>query len=199
MTDLVTLHGEYWHTGTVSTVRRGQILLLLPVGGGRRRRRAATRRAWRSGCASWAGHRDRGAPLHLGSTSGSGSPRRCAALADAVRSLRYAEQVIEVLERTGEDGAPGRDARRRADRRRGGGDVRADAAVLDDALLLPQVRAVLDHDAAQGTEYAKTLLTYLGTFGDVVMTAQRLEHPRQHRPLPRASAGRDVRHRPRGR
>ena len=93
-------------------------------------------------------------------------------LASSRSALRYAEQVIEVLE-------PRAEGSRVATL----DDVRndvvvsaicADPAVVDAALVLPQVRALLEHDAAQGTEYARTLLTYLGTFGDVAMTAQRL-------------------------
>lgn len=41
-------------------------------------------------------------------------------------------------------------------------------------LLLPQVQAVVEHDAAHGTAYVQTLLAYLGALGDVVTAAGRL-------------------------
>jgi GAF domain-containing protein len=171
VTDLVTLHGEYWHTGTVSTVASGQVLLLLPVETADAdadpdpARLAVRLRKLGTGIVT-AVRRSTSIEVRVGF----GPVMH--GLSSLPAGLRYAEQVIEVLERR-EDG-PGVATL---------DDVRTDVvvsalavgpAVLDEALLLPQVRAVLEHDAAQGTQYAKTLLTYLGTFGDVVMTAQRL-------------------------
>jgi len=171
VTDLVTLHGEYWHTGTVSTVASGQVLLLLPVdlseeGAEPDRARLAIRlRKLGEGIVT-AVRRSTSIEVRVGF----GPLTR--GLSSLPAALRYAEQVIEVLER--------RDVGPRVATL---DDVRTDVvmaalarepAVLDEALLLPQVRAVLEHDAAQGTEYATTLLTFLGTFGDIVMTAQRL-------------------------
>jgi hypothetical protein len=171
VTDLVTLHGEYWHVGTVSTVASGQVLLLLPVepaedGADSDQVRLAVRLRKLGNGIVTAVRRSTSIDVRVGLGP------LMHGLSSLPAGLRYAEQVIEVLERR-EDGP----------RVATLDDVRthvvvaalaADQALLDDALLLPQVRAILDHDAAQGTEYAKTLLTYLGTFGDVVVTAQRL-------------------------
>ena len=171
VTDLVTLPGEYWHTGTVSTVASGQVLLLLPVepaddGAEPDAARLAIRLRKLGNGIVTAVRRSTAIDVRVGFGP------LMHGVASLPAGLRYAEQVIEVLERR-----PGGPMVATLD------DVRthvvvtalaADQAVLDDALLLPQVRAILDHDTAQGTEYAKTLLTYLGTFGDVVMTAQRL-------------------------
>ena len=53
--------------------------------------------------------------------------------------------------------------------------VRAGRPADDEALLLPQVRSLLQHDRSQGTEYAQTLLVHLGAFGDMLATAQTLK------------------------
>lgn len=173
VTDLVALHGQYWHAGTTSAVISGQVLMLLPVEPPSDAQPEAEPARLR-------------ARLHKLGTGIVTAVRRSTQLevlvgfaplswqlAELPSSLRHAEQVLAVLER---------DAGHR-DRVATLGDVRnevvvaalaADPAVLDPALLLPQVRAVLDHDAAQGTAYAETLLTYLGTFGDVVATARLL-------------------------
>jgi hypothetical protein len=172
VTDLVSLHGEYWNTATVSTVVAGQILLLLPVDAGDGGTdvdpaRLAVRLRALGKAIVGAVRRSAQIDVRVGFapiTRG---------LADLPSSLGYAEQVLDVLERRGGGG----DAVATLD------DVRIDVVVAaldvdpalrDAALLLPQVRAVLDHDAAQGTDYARTLLTYLGTFGDVVLTARQL-------------------------
>lgn len=173
VTDLVTLHGEYWHSSTVSAVVSGQILLLLPVEAGDEGAEAAATDA-RLGVRL----RQAGAGIVTAVRRSMQVDVRVGFapvvrdVADLPQALRYAEQVIDVLQR------PGCDTRvATLD------DVRNDVVVsalsvaptvVDPTLLLPQVRAVLDHDAAQGTDYAETLLTYLGTFGDVVMTAKRL-------------------------
>ncbi|WP_029137061.1 PucR family transcriptional regulator [Nakamurella lactea] len=50
----------------------------------------------------------------------------------------------------------------------------ADHLPLGDGMLLPAVQRLLDTDAGGGTPYVDTVLTYLGTMGDIARTAQRL-------------------------
>ena len=173
MTDLVALHGEYWNSATVSTVVSDQILLLLPVEategdtGDRRARLGVRLRKLGAGVVS-AVDRSMGIDVRVGFAPPVGE------LDQLPHSLRYAELVLQVLEQD----RHANPAVATLD------DVRNDvviaslgeeSVVVDEALVLPQVRAVLDHDAAQGTEYAQTLLTHLGTFGDVALTARQLD------------------------
>ncbi|MFG1922969.1 PucR family transcriptional regulator [Cryptosporangium sp. NPDC048952] len=148
--DLVALHGEYWHAGAASVLDGGDLVLLLPGP-------TSTNRLRKLGAdLATAARRSAGVELRIGfgpEVSGLECARRSRQLADRV--LRAGRDVA-LLD-----------------------DVRSELVLTalpddDEALLLPQVRAVLDHDTTQGTDYAATLLTYLGTSGNITATAQAL-------------------------
>ncbi|MBL7494816.1 hypothetical protein I6A84_43850 [Frankia sp. CNm7] len=178
--DLVALHDEYWHPGAAAALEAGEVHLLLPVAThGHVEERLADRLRKLGADLVTAARRSTRVALTVG--FGPAVP----GLAQAARSRHLAVQVLDVL---------------RGDPDRHGpvatlGDVRAEvvlAALLegepfdDEDPRLTQVRAILAHDAAQGSEYAQTLLTYLGTFGDIVATAQQ-PRSRQRRPQPSPS------------
>ncbi|GAA0239633.1 PucR family transcriptional regulator [Cryptosporangium japonicum] len=148
--DLVALHGEYWHSGAASVLDGGDLVLLLPGPAS-----AARLRKLGADLAT-AARRSAGIELRVGfgpEVSGLDQARRSRQLAERV--LR-AGRPVAVLD-----------------------DVRSELVLTalpddDEALRLAPVRRVLEHDATQGTDYAATLLTYLGTFGNVTATAQAL-------------------------
>ncbi len=165
--DLVGLHGEYWHPAAATLLEPGSIALLLPVltdgtDVTESTDRLAARLRKLGGSLVTAARRSGGVELRV--AVGPAVP-----LADGARSRRLSEQVADVL--TGDERVATLD------------DVRS-AVVLaavsagrpadDEALLLPQVRTLLQHDATQGTDYAQTLLEHLGSFGDMVATARAL-------------------------
>lgn len=169
--DLVGLHGEYWHPAASTVLEPGSIALALPVPGdvtdtadgtdGKGGRLAQRLRKLGSDLVTSA-RRSGGAELMV--AFGPALP-----LADAQRSRRLSDQVAGVL-----------DEHQRVATL---DDVRS-AVVLaaveagrptdDEALMLPQVLALLQHDRTQGTEYADTLLVFLGSLGDMVATAAAL-------------------------
>lgn len=162
--DLVALHGEYWHPASATVLEPGAIVLALPVltdhDRGDGDRLAGRFRKLGTDLVTAA---NRSGGLELAVAFGPVLP-----LADAGRSRQLSEQVADVL--TGGQRVATLD------------DVRSAvvlAAVragrpLDDEMLLPQVRALLDHDRKQGTEYAETLLVHLGCLGDMLATARAL-------------------------
>ena len=167
--DLVAVHGKYWHERSVSVAASGQVVLLLPVepAPAASDDRSATRLRRLGEQIRASVRRSTGLEVEVGFGPVVGG------LAEVLVSVGLAEQVLTVL------GAAGSNGSRVATL----DDVRSQVVLggwaehpvsSETRLLLPQVRAVLEHDAIQGTAYAETLLTYLGTFGDVVATAQRL-------------------------
>ncbi|GLY02276.1 transcriptional regulator [Actinoplanes sp. NBRC 101535] len=162
--DLVALHGEYWHAGAVSVLDGGDLLLLLPTSGRPEGRRAHERLAARlrklGADLSTAARRAADVELLIGFgpvVRGLDGARRSRELADRV--LAVSGTGVATIEDT-------RTAVVLALRGAGPAD--------DEDLRLWPVRAVLEHDAAHGTDYATTLLTYLGAFGNIVATAQAL-------------------------
>jgi DNA-binding PucR family transcriptional regulator len=104
---------------------------------------------------------------------GVGSPAET--LTDVPHSRQMADRVLKVL------------AKRETEGRAGGGvatveQVRsevllqavAESGAAAPEMLLRPVRTIAEHDAAQGTSYAETLLAYLGAFGDVMRAAEML-------------------------
>lgn len=162
--DLVGLHGEYWHPAAATVLEPGSITLALPVLGdldeqgerfdGRLRKLGTdlVTAAQRSG----------GVDLAVG--IGAVVP-----LAEIARSRQLSEQVADVL--SGSRQVATLDDVRSAVVLAA---VQAGRPADDDALLLPQVHALLQHDRAQGTDYAHTLLVYVGCFGDMMATATSL-------------------------
>ena len=162
--DLVALHGEYWHPASATVLEPGSIALALPVlndGVDGTDRLTARLRKLGTDLVT-AARRSGGVELTV--AIGPVVP-----LGDAARSRRLSEQVAEVL--TGEQQVATLDDVRSAVVLAA---VRAGRPTDDEALLLPQVRALLQHDHTQGTEYGHTLLVHLGCFGDMVATAAAL-------------------------
>lgn len=168
--DLVGLHGEYWHPAAATVLEPGSIALALPVPVEGAERGDGEERVERLG------HRLRklGTDLVTAARRSGGVELTVAIgpvvpLAEASRSRQLSEQVSEVLT----------DDRRVAtlDEVRSAvvlAAVRAGRPADDDALLLPQVKALLEHDRTQGSEYAQTLLVHLACFGDMLATATAL-------------------------
>jgi hypothetical protein len=165
--DLVALHGEYWHPAAATVLEPGSIALALPVpvdgaeGADGTDRLGARLRKLGNDLVT-AARRSGGVELTV--AVGPVVP-----LADAARSRRLSEQVAEVL--TGPQQVATLDDVRSAVVLAA---VRAGRPADDEALLLPQVRALLQHDRTQGTEYGQTLLVHLGSFGDMTTTAAAL-------------------------
>lgn len=165
--DLVGLHGEYWHPAAAALLEPGAIVLALPVltdgtDAGDGTDRLATRLR-KLGTSLVTAARRSGA-IELRVAFGPVVP-----LADAARSRQLSEQVAEVI--AGDEQVATLDDVRSAVVLAA---VRAGRRADDEALLLPQVRALLQHDRTQGTDYAQTLLEHLGSFGDMVATAKAL-------------------------
>lgn len=165
--DLVALHGEYWHDAAASVLDAGDLVLLLPVSTttddreserlGIRLRRLGTDLATAA---------RRSAEVEL--LAGFGPV--VAGLGQVARGRALANQVVGILERTDTQVATLDDVRSQVVLEA----LRAGRPTDDEALVLPQVRAVLEHDAAQSTDYARTLLIYLGNFGNILATAEAL-------------------------
>jgi hypothetical protein len=165
--DLVGLHGEYWHPAAATVLEPGAIAVALPVLTDTDASDGTDRLAHRL--------RKLGSDLVTSARRSGGSELMVAfgpavPLAEAARSRLLSEQVAEAL--TGDQRVGTLD------------DVRSGVVLAavrfgrptdDDALVLPQVRALLHHDRTQGTGYAQTLLVYLGSLGDMMATAAALQ------------------------
>lgn len=169
--DLVGLHGEYWHPAAATMLEPGSVALALPVQaqpvlGDSGERDADDRLGSRL--------RKLGSDLVTAARRSGGVELTVAigpvvTLSEAGRSRRLSEQVSEVL--TDDLRVATLDEVRSAVVLAA---VRAGRPTDDEALLLPRVRALLDHDRTQGSEYAQTLLVHLGCFGDMLATATAL-------------------------
>ncbi|GGL42646.1 helix-turn-helix domain-containing protein [Phycicoccus endophyticus] len=170
--DLVSLHGEYWHPESATVLDGGDVVLLLPVlepgtepeGGERTRARLR-----RLGLDLVAAAR-RSAAVDLVVGFGPMVPDLAAVPGGRLLAGRVAAVLCDPL---------GPDTQRVATLHDVRSEVvlaalRSGSPVDDDALLLPQVRAVLEHDRTQGTDYARTVLAYLGSLGNVTATAEAL-------------------------
>lgn len=172
--DIAALHGEYWSAGSTIAVVAGQVLLLLPIdrpapeahlSGAEAARLAERLRKLGSGIVDVV-RRSSQLEVLVGFTP------LMRQLSDLAAAFDRAQQVVATLQTRGGSSQVACLQDVRADVVVGG--LRADGEVVADDVLLPTVRAILEHDAEQGTSYAETLLTYLGTFGDVVATAKAL-------------------------
>jgi sugar diacid utilization regulator len=172
--DLITLHGEYWHPETAAVRAAGEMVLLLPVLDPPEDHRGQERLAAR---------------LRRLGTEVVTAARRSAKVALVVgfgevvddlaavpRTQRLTRRVVDTLldpraEVPGDGVATLYDIRAQVVL----AGLRSGAPVADaDVLRLPAVQAVLDHDADQGTDYARTLLAYLGSAGSIPATARAL-------------------------
>ncbi|MFJ2634580.1 PucR family transcriptional regulator [Streptomyces sp. NPDC087422] len=171
--DLITLHGEHWHPESAAVLEAGDVVLLLPVldppqdDRGQARLAARLRRLGTD--LVTAARRSAGVELVVGFGA------VVDGLAAVAGSRPLARRVVDTL------------LDPRADPPHGGvatlhdvrpqvvlACLRSGAPIDEDVLRLPAVRAVLRHDADQGTDYAGTLLAYLGSAGSVAATARAL-------------------------
>ncbi|WP_344868930.1 helix-turn-helix domain-containing protein [Amycolatopsis ultiminotia] len=163
--DLAGLYADYWHPAAASVLERGSITLALPsTGNGGEQVRHQIARLHKLGTDLVAAARRAGG-VELVVGIGPMLP-----LADAARSHHLAEQIADVLRARSERVATLDDVRSAVVLAAFG----AGRPVDDDLLVLPQVSALLEHDAEHGTEYAHTLLVHLGCAGDVAATAEAL-------------------------
>ncbi len=162
--DLVGLYGEYWHPAAATVLELGSITLALPVlaDGEEQAERLATRLRKLGTDLVTAARRSGDAEIKV--AIGAVVP-----LAEIGRSRLLSEQVADVI--TSEGAVATLDDVRSTVVLEA---VRLGRPAADEALLLPQVRALLRHDELQGTDYAQTLLVYLGCGGDMVATAAAL-------------------------
>lgn len=179
--DLIALHGQYWHPQAASVAAGGQVLLLLPIDDNDQSMGRSTPPPQDRS------HQLAGRLRKLGTTLVTAIRRATGVevvvgfgpvvqVGDVAAAQSLLNQVMATLE-----DAPGGSASLTSvatlEETRAQvvlGALAADAVVRDDALLLPHVRAIREHDLAQDTAYAQTLLVYLETFGDAAVTARRL-------------------------
>ncbi|WP_236795570.1 CdaR family transcriptional regulator [Amycolatopsis sp. GM8] len=171
--DLITLHGEYWHPESATVLEAGDVVLLLPVldppadqrGEGRlaaRLRRLGTDLVT-------AARRSAKVDLVIGFGA---VVDDLATVPDSRRlTARVVDTLLDPRADVPSDGvATLHDVRSQVVL----ACLRSGAPIDDDVLRLPAVRAVLEHDAGQGTDYARTLLAYLGSAGSITATAEAL-------------------------
>jgi hypothetical protein len=164
--DLVTLYCEAWHSSALCVTDSGVVYAFLPT----RTTDEPSPRLLRLAEDLAATIRRSG---RLDVLVGLGS---CAAgLAEVHESRAMADRVLAVLTGRTEPGEPSlrvasvEQVRTEVVLRT----VAEQGAAVEGQLLGP-VRAILAHDAAHGTLYAESLLTYLSSFGDVVRAAEAL-------------------------
>jgi len=157
--DLVTLHCEAWHPDAVCAVAHGVVYALVPAPAA-----GSTERLVRFGH-EVATTVDRSAQLGIHVAVGPVAP-----LEQVAASRQVADRVLRAMaKRSGSAVATVEDVQvplallELAER----------GASTDEALLVP-LRQLLGHDHEQGTDYAVTLLAYLGHFGEVAPAAAEL-------------------------
>jgi len=164
--DLVTLYCEAWHSSALCVTDSGVVYAFLPT----RTTDEPSPRLLRL-AEDLAATIRRSGRLDVLVALGS-----CAAgLAEVHESRAMADRVLAVLTGRTEPGEPSlrvasvEQVRTEVVLRT----VAEQGAAVEGQLLGP-VRAILAHDAAHGTLYAESLLTYLSSFGDVVRAAEAL-------------------------
>lgn len=190
--DLVALYAGSWHQGAAVATEAGTVYALLPMqdaGAPRARLRTLAADLARAVHRSW------GLEVAVGVGPTAAAPQH------VPDSRRAADRVLEVLaERPapatatdrpgaapdgavpGGQGGPGGRGGPRPGLVALAEDVRselllhtlADGPALEPASMLDTVQAVLRHDRAHGTEYARTLVAYYGHLGDVPRVAAGL-------------------------
>jgi len=163
--DVVSLYADSWHPGTPTAVDDQVVYALLPV----------DRPSTRSRLVALAEDVDRAVQRSVGVQVVAAIGATCAGPADVPASRRTTDRMLRVLARHATEGAH-RPRVALAENLRSPVLLQAlgEQQILVDELRLEPVTAILEHDEAHGTDYARTLLAWFGAFGDVPRVAADL-------------------------
>ncbi|MBT0770729.1 helix-turn-helix domain-containing protein [Kineosporia sp. J2-2] len=169
--DVVSLYADSWHPGTPTAIDGNVVYALLPM----------DQPAARPRLAALAADLARAVQRSVGVEVVAAIGPTASALTEVPATRRTADRMLRVLAHPGpwenddrEDGDRPRVALAEQLRSRVLLQALSEQSLVVGELRLEPVTAILEHDEAHGTEYARTLVAWFGAFGDVTHVATDL-------------------------